>query len=127
WRAGAAGLLPVAPPAGHFARVDRVVGAVVLPLREDLRLHEAGPARDGAPAWVIQDPVSNRFYRIGWLEYECLLRWPGDPARIAAEISASTPLAVDTELVQEFAGFLEQNRLLRPGAEGLGRLKQQAI
>ncbi|NYT61175.1 HlyD family efflux transporter periplasmic adaptor subunit [Alcaligenaceae bacterium] len=97
-----------------------------LPLREDLRLYEAGSSRDGAPTWVIQDPINNRFYRIGWLEYECLLRWPGEPARIAAEVAATTTLAVDESLVQEFAQFLEQNRLLRPGAEALERLKQQA-
>ena len=40
------------------------------PLREDLRLYESGSDRDGAPMWAIQDPVTNRFYRIGWLEYE---------------------------------------------------------
>lgn len=97
-----------------------------LPLREDLRLYEAGPSRDGEPAWVIQDPVSNRFYSIGWLEYECLLRWPGDPARIAADISRATPMVVSAELVQEFVQFLEQNRLLRPSAEGLDKLRQQA-
>ena len=97
-----------------------------LPLRQDLRLYESAPSRDGEPEWVIQDPVSNRFYRIGWMEYECLLRWPGDPARIAAEISQATPMVVSAELVQEFVQFLEQNRLLRPSAEGLDRLRQQA-
>lgn len=99
---------------------------ILLPLREDLRLHDSGPERDGAPGWVIQDPVSNRFYRIGWLEYECLLRWPGDPARIAADISAHTTLRVQAEHVLAFAEFLEQNRLVRPSAEGLQRLRQQA-
>lgn len=97
-----------------------------LPLREDLRLHPCGPDRDGAPGWVIQDPVSNRFYRIGWLEYECLLRWPGDPARIAADIAANTTLQADASQVLEFAEFLEQNRLVRPSAEGLQRLRDQA-
>lgn len=99
---------------------------IPLPLREDLRLHDSGPDRDGAPGWVIQDPVSNRFYRIGWLEYECLLRWPGDPARIAADISANTTLRVEAEHVLAFAEFLESNRLVRPSAEGLQRLRQQA-
>lgn len=96
-----------------------------LPLREDLRLFESAPERDGSPVWVIQDPVSNRFYRIGWLEYECLLRWPDNPARIAADISDSTPLAVDEELVTRFAGFLERNRLVRPSAQGIQEFKKQ--
>lgn len=95
-------------------------------LRQDLRLFESGPARDGSPAWAIQDPVLNRFYRIGWLEYECLLRWPGDPAKIAADIAATTPLAVDVQQVQEFAHFLDQHQLLVPSGAGVQRLVQKA-
>jgi putative peptide zinc metalloprotease protein len=96
------------------------------PLREDLRLHESTPDRDGAPAWAIQDPVTNRFYRIGWLEFECLLRWPGTPAEIAADIERNTPMAVDAAQVEDFARFLEQHQLLRPSAEGMQRLLAQA-
>lgn len=99
--------------------------AIPLPLREDLRLFESAPERDGTPTWAIQDPVSNRFYRIGWLEYECLLRWPGDPAAIAQDISRNTALNVDAELVEDFARFLEQNHLVRPSTQGIERMKQK--
>lgn len=101
-------------------------GVSQMPLRQDLRLYESGPGQDGAPTWAIQDPASNRFYRIGWLEYECLLRWPGDPARIAADIETSTPLAVDAAQVEDFARFLDQHQLLHPSAEGRQRMLQQA-
>lgn len=98
------------------------------PLRQDLRLHESGADKDGAPFWVIQDPLRNRFYRIGWLEYECLLRWPGDPASIAADIAAKTPLAADAGQVEAFARFLEQHHLLALSENGrqrlLGQLRQ---
>lgn len=80
-------------------------------LRQDLRLYACGPGRDGAPGWVIQDPARNRFFRIGWLEYECLLRWPGSPAQIAADIEARTPLAVDDRQVSEFGCFLDLHQL----------------
>lgn len=95
-------------------------------LRQDLRLYETAPARDGAPSWAIQDPVLNRFYRIGWLEYECLLRWPGDPAQIAADIASTTPLAVDVAQVEEFARFLEQHQLLMASGAALQRMVQKA-
>jgi putative peptide zinc metalloprotease protein len=95
-------------------------------LRQDLRLHASGPGTDGTPAWAIQDPVSNRFYRIGWLEYECLLRWPGDPAQMAADIEASTPLVVDAEQVEEFVRFLDQHQLLLPSEQGRERMVRQA-
>lgn len=99
--------------------------SIALRLREDLRLYEAAPDDDGAPGWVIQDPISNRFFRIGWFEYECLLRWPGDPERIAQDISQRTPMHVTQEDVEEFARFLERNRLSRPSAESMAQLKEQ--
>ena len=67
-----------------------------------MRLH---PGDDGSPAWSIQDPLSNRFYRIGWFEFRCLLRLPGAPAAIAGDISRSTPLAADAEMVTSFVDF----------------------
>lgn len=100
--------------------------AAVPPLREDLRLFESGADRDGAPIWAIQDPVNNRFYRIGWLEYECLLRWQGAAADIAESIEASTPLAVDAEQVEAFARFLEQHQLVRPTEAIRQRMHKQA-
>lgn len=105
--------------------VDTAPPAGLPPLRQDLRLHESAPDRDGAPAWAIQDPVTNRFYRIGWLEYECLLRWPGDPAAIAADIAAHTTLAVDAAQVEDFAAFLERHQLLAPTENGRQQLLRQ--
>ena len=100
--------------------------AALPPLREDLRLHEVAAGRDGAPAWSIQDPVTNRFYRIGWLEFECLLRWPGDPEAIANDIASTTPLAADKELVEDFARFLVQHHLVRPSGQEVTRMAQKA-
>ena len=96
------------------------------PLRQDLRLHAAGADRDGAPTWAMQDPVSNRFFRIGWLEYECLLRWPNLPSRIAADIEANTPLATDAEQVSAFGQFLQQHQLLLPAEQTRQRAQQAA-
>ncbi|MDM0052477.1 HlyD family efflux transporter periplasmic adaptor subunit [Variovorax sp. J22R115] len=92
------------------------------PLREDLRLSEAGPGQRGDPAWVIQDTVVNRFYRIGWLEFECLLRWGQSPRRISEQIAEQTALKPDVRQVLDFRRFLEQHQLLRPGPEAVARL-----
>ena len=99
---------------------------VFSPLRQDLRLHPSSTDRDGAPSWVIQDPVCNTFYQIGWLEYECLLRWSGEPERMAAEIEASTPLVVDAEQVAAFGRFLEYHQLLLPTPQTRQRMGQAA-
>ena len=54
----------------------------LMPLRPDLRLAETARNASGEPAWVIQDTVLNRFFRIGWFEFECLLRWHGTPRQV---------------------------------------------
>jgi putative peptide zinc metalloprotease protein len=86
---------------------------LVTPLRDDLRLFEASPGIDGEPAWMIQDIVTNRFYRIGWLEFETLLRWGKPPPDIAADIAAETPLRPDTAQIERFSAFLDRHDLLR--------------
>ena len=110
-----------------LAAISRPVGgacapqvAHLPPLREDLQLFESAPERDGAPSWTIQEPIGNRFFRIGWLEFECLLRWhlPGGPAAIAADIQQNTPLQVDAAQVERFAAFLLHHRLLRAVSPG---------
>lgn len=93
------------------------------PLREDLRLCEAADSREGEPAWMIHDTVLNRFYRIGWLEFECLLRWGQTPRQISEQVSHDSALKPDVEQVLALRAFLEQHHLLRPGPEQLARLQ----
>lgn len=95
------------------------------PLREDLKLVEAANSKDGEPSWVIQDTVLNRFYRIGWLEFEFLLRWAMPPQQICEDIAAQTALQPELEQVADFRRFLEQHQLLRPTPESLARLQQR--
>ena len=44
-------------------------------LRDDLHLLPGPPAESGAPSWSIHDQVRNTFFRLGWLEFELLVRW----------------------------------------------------
>jgi putative peptide zinc metalloprotease protein len=83
------------------------------PLREDLRFNETAATRNGEPSWVIQDTLVNRFYRIGWLEFECLLRWGQTPKQICAQVSAETALQPEVEQVLQLRQFLHQHQLLR--------------
>lgn len=96
------------------------------PLREDLRLGEAAAGPGGEPSWVIQDTVVNRFYRIGWFEFECLLRWGQSPRRISEQIAEQTALKPEVEQVLAFRQFLEQHQLLRPGAQAVDRLRARS-
>ena len=83
------------------------------PLREELQLHAAAPYSDGSPAWVIQDPVNNRFYRIGWLEFELLSRWSLASAESVLSATASeTLLSPQADELEALYAFLLHNQLL---------------
>lgn len=109
--------------------VTRPVAPLLPPLREDLKLHEAAANRDGSPAWMIQDPVTNRFFRIGWLEFEMLSRWPlRDPALLLRAINEQGPLAAGADELSAFIAFLGQHQLLRLGtAQGTRSLEQMRL
>lgn len=84
------------------------------PLRDELQLFEAARNHDGTPAWMIQDPVNNRFYRIGWLEFEMLVHWSGnDAATLIRAINETTPLNLTPDDVRHMLSFLSENQLLR--------------
>jgi putative peptide zinc metalloprotease protein len=89
--------------------------AIVLPsLREDLKLMAAAPNRDGSPAWMVQDPVSNRFYRLGWLEFELLSRWHfRSPELILRAVKEDTQLQPSQDDLLQMLGFFKQHHLLR--------------
>lgn len=93
-------------------------------LREELRLIPAANNSDGSPAWMIQDPINNKFYRIGWLDFELLLRWPMlDIASIVNDVNAETTLDADEDNMADLIGFLGQNKLLQANnAEAVNRL-----
>ena len=103
-------------------------GPVPLPaLREDLRLDSASANRDGSPSWMIHDPARNRFFRIGWLEFELLARWDaGDVDTLVSRVRAETPLEPDAEDVAVLIRFLEHHQLLHAmSARDTARLAAQ--
>lgn len=93
-------------------------------LREELRLIAASNNPDGSPAWMIQDPINNKFYRIGWLDFELLLRWQLiDINSITDDINNETTLDADADNVVELIEFLSQNKLLQSNtSEAVNRL-----
>lgn len=83
-------------------------------LREDLRLESASTNRDGSPSWMIHDPARNRFFRIGWLEFELLARWDaGNADALVRHVRIETPLQPDVGDVAALVRFLEHHQLLQ--------------
>ncbi|EWS63345.1 hypothetical protein Y695_03423 [Hydrogenophaga sp. T4] len=95
----------------------RVKRTKVVPLpriRDELVMFPAAANEDGSPAWIIQDPVNNRFYRIGWIDFELLVHWAHhDAAALVKAVNAETPLNVTLQDVRQLLGFLSDNQLLR--------------
>jgi putative peptide zinc metalloprotease protein len=88
--------------------------ARLLPLREDLALFPGPAGLDGAPSFTLHDPLCNRFYRLGWREFEILSRWDcGNAAEIEQRIAAETTLRVDADDIEQLGRFLFASDLLR--------------
>ena len=98
-------------------------------LREDLTLLHGPRAYDGSPTWTLYDPAVHRYYRIGWLEFECLHRWGmGNAGAIADAIGQETPLDVDESEIEQFSEFLVKNQLSKPkGKESSGQFAFYSI
>ncbi|CAN5379648.1 hemolysin D [soil metagenome] len=102
--------------------------ARLLPLREDIAIFPAPTALDGAPAWTLHDPSSNRFYRLGWREFEMLSRWDsGTAAELTARVASETTLRIELADVQDLVHFLFSYDLLRASSpEATARLVGKA-
>lgn len=91
-------------------------------LREDLALSSGPRASDGAPTWTLHDPAAHRYYRLGWLEFECLQHWGlADAQAIAEAIEHNTPLNTDAAEIAEFALFLDKHQLAKPRGPAASR------
>ena len=112
---------------GSMIPQEAYIGGVPA-LREDLRLHKAAPHNDGTPCWTIQDPVTNQFYMIGWLEFELLSRWwLGKKEDILRKINLETPLNVSSDELDDFLEFLTKSKLIvNRGYEATAALIEEA-
>lgn len=95
-----------------------VAGADILPpLRRDIELIPAASFPSGEAAWTLFDPVTNRFYKIGWTAYQILMRWEASPERLIRRVKEETTLSPTLETVAEIKDFLIKNDLARSMGE----------
>lgn len=98
------------------------------PLRQELSLYAGPSAENGAPTWMLQDPVRHQFFRIEWLPFEILSRWHcGDAAAVVAAIEEETTLMASTEDVATVLHFMRENELIeQQGAAGTAWYSEKA-
>lgn len=81
-------------------------------LRKDIQLLDDQDSAAGVPSWKIYDPLRNQFFRIGWLQFECLRHWRlGKASSIIAAVQKNTPLRVSDCDIQQLSEFLERKEL----------------
>ena len=98
---------------------------ITLPaLRPDIEILSGPVDEDGSPTYIVHDPVSGSFHKIGWGEGEVLsrLKRGGSLSSILHEISENTTLSVSSEEVMAFCNDAEEHGLtidsqVRPASE----------
>jgi len=97
-------------------------------LRSDIQLNEAPAEPDGSPSWTLYDPAANKYYKIGWLEFECLSRFQGVESvnQLVQKVRAETTLLPDGEMVNGLVHFLITHNLVYATAnESLDHFQSQ--
>ena len=89
-------------------------------LRSDIQLNEAPPEPEGAPTWTLYDPVANKYYKIGWLEFECLARFKDCRTvnELVKKVKSETTLDPEPEIVEAITRFLLQHNLVHAAGGG---------
>ncbi|MGE0973148.1 site-2 protease family protein (plasmid) [Klebsiella sp. WOUb02] len=97
------------------------------PLRDELILHPGPSSWDGSPSWTLEDPLRDRYFRIGWLEMALLSQWSlGDTKSIVAEVNQQLPVTINDEDVRAFGEFLAAHSLTRSfGDDSLQQMVRQ--
>lgn len=90
-------------------------------LRQDILLMEGPAEHDGAPTWTLYDPAAHKYYKIGWLEFECLVRFDkcATAKQLLAKIAAETPLKIDEDTVKHLINFMLAHNLVRANNPGV--------
>lgn len=101
-----------------------VTAAALPPLRQDVTLVPGGDEMGGWRTYVLVDPVRNRYFRIGWCEFEMLARWHcADTRELLARLRAETTLDADENDLAALIGYLASNHLLvLPDSASVARL-----
>lgn len=83
-------------------------------LRDDLTIEPTAPLTNGAPAWVIFDPVANRYFEIGRELFDMLTMWrTGTARRIMKSVRHEFGHVLSAEDIAQAAHFLISNALVR--------------
>lgn len=80
----------------------------------------------GNPHWMINDPSRNKFFIIGWAEYQIFEHWGiGTVEGIIETINDKTTLNIDKTDIESFYSFLKKNYLIQQSGYDIHKLGQE--
>ncbi|WP_119344700.1 HlyD family efflux transporter periplasmic adaptor subunit [Facilibium subflavum] len=99
----------------------------ILPaLRSDVKIEQGGQDFNQSPTWLIHDMVNNKFFHIGWKEYEILKYWDAiSPDELLAKIKKSSLAEVDENDLEKVLKFLMLHCLVEQGYSELRAIRQR--
>lgn len=73
-----------------------------------------GPDAKGEPSWTLHNPISNAYFKLDWISFECLARFPlhRTAQSLKAAIEAETTLTITPEQISDVVDFLHKNALV---------------
>ena len=95
-----------------------------------IKLFGASADRDGKPRWSLYQPTANKYYYIGWLEFECLARFHKFETANALinDVNNTTTLDIDINDIKALLIFLQSHSLLNKNdQEELTPTKQKPL
>lgn len=88
-------------------------------LREDLRVEKGGCFLNGAPSWLIHDPLRNQFFRVGEATFELLSLWRGISLPAFCKLASEhLRKSIEKDDVEETIKFLYSNQLTEEPPSG---------
>lgn len=83
-------------------------------LRDDLEIVPAAAQTNGAPSWVIFDPVSNRYFEVGRELLDMLMLWrAGSVESLIRRVKAEFGRVITKDEIGDATHFLISNALVR--------------
>lgn len=80
-----------------------------------LKLYKAPDEKSsGEPVWTLHHPVANTYFRLQWIEFECLSRFSRcrTAVQLKNSIESETTLRIDLDDIRRLVVFLNENGLI---------------
>nr|UKE83405.1 hypothetical protein KXZ65_20200 [Pectobacterium sp. PL152] len=87
--------------------------AVLPPLRDDLHLSPAAPARDGSPQWTLADTISGRYFKLNSTAIRLLRHWPlRESEQVMTAVNKEPGIPLGNDDLEQFLRFLRAHDLI---------------